>query len=386
MRILFTFAGGTGHFVPLTPIARAAAEAGHTVAFAGQDAMAPIVAAAGFEVFPTGGRTLSPNPRRGALLPFDQAREDRAVRDGYAGRVARERAAALLALCDAWRPDLVVREEMDFGAEVAAERLRLPCATLLVIATGALARPDLIVEPLNALRAEHGLAPDPTLAALRRGLVLSPFAPSLRHPAYPLPDTAHAIRPFGAERGVGGAGPAWLDELPERDTVYVTLGTVFNVECGDLYERVLAGLRPLPVNVVVTVGRERDPAELGPLPAHMRVERYVDQAVVLPHCRAVVSHAGSGTVSGALAHGLPMVLLPMGADQPLNARRCQELGVARVLDPAASTPETVRVALSALLADPAYGRAARRVGDEIGRLPGADYALELLEALASDPR
>ena len=51
-----------------------------------------------------------------------------------------------------------------------------------------------------------------------------------------------------------------------------------------------------------------------------------------PALRLVVSHGGSGSVVGALAHGLPMVLLPLGADQPQNARRCAELGVARVLD------------------------------------------------------
>ena len=105
------------------------------------------------------------------------------------------------------------------------------------------------------------------------------------------------------------------------------------MESGDLFQRVLAGLRDLPIDLIVTVGRDLDPVDLGTQPANVHVERFMPQAALLPHCDLVVSHAGSGSVLGALAHGLPMVLLPIGADQPLNAARCQALGVADVLDP-----------------------------------------------------
>jgi MGT family glycosyltransferase len=163
--------------------------------------------------------------------------------------------------------------------------------------------------------------------------------------------------------------------------VYFTLGTIFNVESGDLFGRVLAGLRELPLNVVVTVGREVDPRELGPQPAHVHVERYVPQWSLLPHCRLVVSHGGSGSVVGALAHGLPMVLVPMGADQPLNAARCAELGVALALDPLQATPDSVREAAATVLADPRYRRNAERLRDEIAAMPPPDHAVALLEEL-----
>jgi UDP:flavonoid glycosyltransferase YjiC (YdhE family) len=94
---------------------------------------------------------------------------------------------------------------------------------------------------------------------------------------------------------------------------------------------VLAGLRDL--EVFVSVGAEIDPTELGPQPPNVRIARHVDQGDVLPRCRAVVSHGGSGTVLAALAHGLPSVLLPIGADQPENADRCEALGVALAAPP-----------------------------------------------------
>jgi UDP:flavonoid glycosyltransferase YjiC (YdhE family) len=386
MRILFTFAGGNGHFEPLAPIARVAEAAGHTVAFAGQSAMIPAVEAAGFSAFGTAGATLSSTPQRTPLLKLDAEREDRALRDGYAGRIAHERAARLLGLCAEWQPDLLVCDETDFGCMVVAERLGLVYATVLVIAAGSFVRRELVAEPLNRLRAEHGLPPDPDLAMLSRYLVLSPFPPSYRDPAFALPATAHAIRPLTLGSARNDPAPAWLARLNGAPTVYFTLGTVFNIESGDLFARVLAGLRDLPINVIATVGREIDPEEFGPQPANVHIEQYISQLLILPHCSLVVSHGGSGSLIGALAHGLPSVLIPMGADQPLNAARCVELGVARALDAVEATPEAVREAVSAVLASPTYRRAAERIRDEIAALPGPEHALDLLERLAAEKR
>jgi UDP:flavonoid glycosyltransferase YjiC (YdhE family) len=89
---------------------------------------------------------------------------------------------------------------------------------------------------------------------------------------------------------------------------------------------------------------------------------------------------------GALANGLPMVLVPLGADQPLNAARCGALGVARELDAAELTPEAVGTAAAAMLADPGPRRAAARLRDEIAALPGPEHAVRLLEGLAARRR
>jgi UDP:flavonoid glycosyltransferase YjiC (YdhE family) len=386
VRLLFTFAGGSGHFEPLVPIARAAEVAGHTIAFAGQAAMIPAIEAAGFAAFTTAGATFSSRPERLPLLKLDLDREDRDLREGFATRLARSRATAVLALCAAWQPNLLVCDEIDFGAMVAAERLGLPFATVLVIAAGSFVRKEVVGEAVNALRAEHGLPPDHELTMLSRHLVLSPFPPSYRDPAFPLPATAHTIRPLTLGAAPNDTVPPWKVHLNGAPTVYFTLGTVFNVESGDLFERVLAGLGDLPINVIATVGREIDPAEFGPQPATIQIARYIPQSAVLPHCAAVVSHGGSGSVIGALAHGLPMVLIPMGADQPYNAARCAELGVARLLDAVEATPETVRAAGATVLADPRYRRAAERMRDEIAALPEPAHALMLLEQLAAKPR
>jgi MGT family glycosyltransferase len=244
-----------------------------------------------------------------------------------------------------------VCDDIDFGAQIAAGRLGLPFATVLTGATGAFPRRETVVAALELMPAP----PD---------LVLCGFPPSLR--SVPLPATAHAFRPCEAAHAEG-------------DAIYFTLGTIFNLESGDLFTRVLAGLRGH--EVIVTVGRNLDPEDIGPQPPGIRVERFLPQAEVLPRCRLVISHGGSGSLVATLAHGLPSVLIPLGADQLVNAERAAALGAARVLDAVRATPDDVRDAVEAVLADPGYRCATEALRDEIAALPGPESAIEPLTRL-----
>jgi hypothetical protein len=187
MRLLFTFAGGSGHLEPLVPIAWAAREAGHVVAFSGRPAAAARVRELRFEMFVTGPPGPEAPAARTPLLAVDRDREDAVLREGFAGRIARERAAGVLEICAERRPDVLVCGEVDFGAVVAAERAGLPFARVLISATEMFVRPEVVAEPTASLRAEHGLAAEPP----PEGLVLSPFPRRLRW----LPPGAYEFRP-----------------------------------------------------------------------------------------------------------------------------------------------------------------------------------------------
>ena len=375
--ILCAFAGGSGHADPLVPIATAMRAAGHEVTFFGRRSGAGVAEAAGFELVvdpdeaPGDPTTISP------LVPIDMDREYRVLGRGFADRIARARAARMLGLAEDRRLDLVVCDEFDFGAMIGAEVLGVPHVTVLVNASRSFVRPGLVVKALRPVREEHGLPPDPDLAMLARHLVLSPFPPSLRDPAHPLPPTTVPIRWEAVD---GDGPPRWLDEVA-TPTVYATLGTIFNAESGDLFERLLAGLGELPVGAIVTVGRQLDPGVFGDPPANVRAERYVPQTALLPRCDLVINHAGSGSVVGALAHGVPMVMLPMGADQPLNAARVLELGAGVQLDAIAATPRDIATAASTVLSTPSYRAAAVRLRDEIAALPPVADVVPLLDRL-----
>ena len=122
--------------------------------------------------------------------------------------------------------------------------------------------------------------------------------------------------------------------------MYATLGTVYNGT--DLLTAIIDGLEEEDLNLVVTVGATQDPARFGRRRANVRIERWIRQQVLLPHCDAVVTHGGYGTLSATLSAGLPVVCIPISADQPPNAARCAALGVGRIVHPDDRTPDAIR--------------------------------------------
>jgi UDP:flavonoid glycosyltransferase YjiC (YdhE family) len=141
-------------------------------------------------------------------------------------------------------------------------------------------------------------------------------------------------------------------------------------------------LAELPVRVLVTIGDRRQPAELGPLPPMVRIERWASQAAVMRQAAAMVGHGGSGSTLIALTAGVPQALIPLFVDGPLNARRVHEIGAGFAL----ADPSGVTDAVRALLEYPRYRRAAERVAAEIRALPPLDDAVGALGALAAEQR
>lgn len=379
MRVLFSYVGGLGHLYPLVPIARAAARAGHEIAVAGSGRLIPQVEELGFRALATSPLRPpdEPPPARdlAPLPPVDVRAAEVEFAQNFADRGTRRHALQILEHCRDWQPDVVVRDEADFGSAIAAELCGVPVATVMVLAAGTLIRPDLVAPRIEAVRAEHGLPADPGLRMLTRDLVLSPFPPSFRSPDSPVP--LPVVCGYRAGPCVERAARSG-----RRPRIYITLGTVFGTECGDLFERLLAGVRGLDVDVLVTVGRHLAPADLGSQPDHVRIERFVPQDEVLGRTDLVVSHGGSGALLGALTHGLPSVLLPLGADQPHNALRAAELGVARTLDAATVTSETIGETIQVALADEGMAQRARELAGECARLPDVRTTVPLLEALS----
>lgn len=386
VRILFCFTGGSGHALPMMPTARAVAARGHDVLFACQPAMLDMVRRTGFGVVDSGGVTLAPPKDRLPLVRTDRITEMHTIRDVFAGRIARERARRVLGVAEDYRPDIVVHDEMDFGAAVAAERCGIPHVSVIVLAAGGMITPGLVNGALNTLRGDYELPPDSDF--LDRYLTLVPVMPSFRDPEMPPPARSLAIRPDVLDHREVIADPvidrldSWLGLRPSRPLVYFTLGTVFHQESGDLFTRVLAGLESLPANFIVTVGREIDPAELGARRENVHVERFVPQRAIVPRASVVVTHGGSGTVVSSLACGVPLVLLPMGADQPLNADRCEALGVGRSLDALTVSSNDVADAVDGVLASASYRLAARDMQREAESLPPADSAADAIERLS----
>ncbi|GAA4901709.1 glycosyltransferase [Actinomycetospora succinea] len=154
-----------------------------------------------------------------------------------------------------------------------------------------------------------------------------------------------------------------------------------------IFDVALEAVADLPARVLLTTGHGIEDGRLAAPGPHVHVERWVPQADVLASASVVVCHGGSGTTLGALAAGVPLVITPLFADQPENARRVAEIGAGvRVgpRDPGAPTsaidPADLRRAITDVLADPAPAAVARRVAAEIDALPPADDAVAVISA------
>jgi MGT family glycosyltransferase len=208
--------------------------------------------------------------------------------------------------------------------------------------------------------------------------------PSLQHDAVAAFHNRVALRPSSGEVLLGERLPwdeATLGALPHERTIHLTLGTIFH-GATDVFETVLAGLRPLPVNVIVALGPGADIRRLDPQPPNVLVADFVPHVALLPHCDAMITQGGAGTILAALCHGLPHLIVPQGADQFMNATTAERAGVALQIPPAALTPDTVTSVVGRLLDDDTIAANARRVQAEIGTMPTAD---EVLAALLPSP-
>ena len=366
-----------GHFRPLVPLAHALAGRGHDVAFATAEAWAPRVQEEGFEVVPAGlsqaeGR-LRVDPLWSEIveLPPD-ARRPRAFSTIFGRIHAPAKLPELLAAARSWEPHAVVFDSCDLAAPIAAAALGVPSVN----------HSFGVMVPLNALEAarewvdplwrDQGLDPDPHVGAFR-GLFVDLAPPSFAWERAqgkvvglrPVPDAT-------------GSPPEWLGEL-DPPLVYVTMGTVHNRP--ELFRPLLDGLEGADGygSALVTLGRDGDAESLGPVPARVRVERFVPQAHVLSLAAAVVCHGGSGTTLGALAQGLPLVLVPQAADQFDNAARAAAAGAAVVLRPGEVSGDSVRAALERVLGEPSYRDAAAAIAREIDEMGDAESVAERVE-------
>ena len=370
MGVVAAFVGGWGHAEPLLPVARLAAAMGHDVTFAGQGAVVPRLAGLGFRTEVVGPDTLATT--RLPLLPVDRGHERTVLADHFVARFGQARAQTLPAVLERAAATLVVCDEADVGAVVAAERLGVPSVTVNVLASGRMTTPAIVGGAWSRLRSEAGLVEDPELVRFGGDLALVPVARSFRDPDLP---------PRGAHRFVRPAVLEVAAPRPWSRSLYVTLGTIFNLESGDLLERLVVAAGLVDADTLVTIGPHLDAGELPAAPPRVRVEPFVPQRDVLPGCGAVVCHGGSGTLVAALALGVPVVVLPMGADQPDNADRVEELGAGVVLDPLSATPAEIAAAATAVFDDGRYRAVAAELAAEAAGQPAVADVEELVGLL-----
>jgi MGT family glycosyltransferase len=327
------------------------------------------------------------------------------------GERAAYQADDLTATIAAERPEVLFVDEGSWGAAAAAERSQLPWAFSLVSAIplgsrdappfglglrprhdaigrlrdrvarrltlGALER--VVASQVNDLRARLGVPPFTTLDASYLGadLILAYTAEPFE---YPRSDWPHKVRLVGPGLWEPPAeAPAWLGGV-RGPLVLVTCSTLFqnDVKLAEVACRAFAGE---PFDVVLTTA-DVDPGSLAP-PPNVRVERFVPHAPVLARAECVVCHAGMGITQKALAHGVPVVAVPFGRDQPEVARRVEVAEAGTRLSARRLTPARLLAGVEqAMQRRPG----AERIAAAFAQAGGAVAAADALERLASGAR
>ena len=395
MRVLFTVQPSTGHLHPLVPVTRALEHAGHEVAVGSARSFGPEVEAFGLTHIEAGLDWLTSDQSTwGAFPPMPPPGPEfgRFVAAMFADITTRAMVPDLMAIVEAWKPDLIIREGMEYGGCITAECLGIPHASIAGNAYAAVDSPEvhyfpgnrlLVAEPLARHREQFGLPPDPDTRMPFRYLHLCFTPPVWDGPDVPRPPNTQFVRHTNAAPQ-GAQLPEWFEAFSDRPTVLASLGTVFNKTPGVL-EAILEALSEEPLNLVVAIGRDRDPARFGSQPANVRLEAYVPQPALLAHCDLFITHGGFNSVKESLSEGVPMVAIPITADQPYSAGRCAALGVAEVIEPDQRSPEKILAAARTVMANPSYRANARNFQAEMAALAGPGEMVTMLEALDRQP-
>lgn len=189
-------------------------------------------------------------------------------------------------------------------------------------------------------------------------------------------DTVTFVGPcFDTRAGEGG----WTRPADAENVLLISLGSAYTRQ-PEFYSQCLAAYGNLPGwHVVLQIGKYTDLAELGDIPSNVEVHSWVPQRAILEQADAFVTHAGMGGCGEGLLAGVPMIAVPQGAEQFMNADQLVELGVARRIDTPEATAETLRAALNDLVTDAEVARRSARLRAGARAEGGTQRAADLIE-------
>jgi UDP:flavonoid glycosyltransferase YjiC (YdhE family) len=386
VRALFLSHPGYGHFMPLVPLAQALVAADHTVAVASAEGFRDVVEAAGLELIPAGidhdeifRRAAEAHPELAS-----QSSEERGMRvipDVFVGQGTAATIADSARLL-AWAPDIVVREEGEFAGPLIAAMAGVPWVDHGWGPIRPTALVDVAASALEPIWVANGLNAHPRGGAYE-WLYLDPCPPSLQLEHAREVAVLHRIQPQPPE--LAGAVPEWFERTDGRPAIYVTLGTVSAfADDPSFFTAIIAALVHEHVDVIITLGPNGDPESFGPQPPHIHIERFVPQAAVLAHCAAAVTNGGSGATIGALAAGVPVLVIPSAASpsQVRNAQVAVASGAGRILDRADATAARLHDEIRMLFDEPPYMQAAQRISTEVDNMATPAALVPVIEQLA----
>jgi zeaxanthin glucosyltransferase len=215
-------------------------------------------------------------------------------------------------------------------------------------------------------------------ATLSKLAVITQTPKEFDFPGIPWPAQFHYAGPFHDHHGRRRVLFPW-EQLADKPLIYASLWTLVN-GLDDVYKLILKAVEPLEdVQVVLSVGKNICPGNLGPIPSNTIVVRSAPQIELLQRAALCITHAGLNTALESLAQGVPMLAIPIGYDQPGVAARIAHHGVGEFVEVEDLTVEGISQLIQGVLTDPHYRIRAQHFASVIGETRGLDLAADVIE-------
>jgi zeaxanthin glucosyltransferase len=200
-----------------------------------------------------------------------------------------------------------------------------------------------------------------------------------------LPPQFHYAGPFHDNHGRDPVPFPW-EQLTAKPLVYASMGTLVN-GLNNVYGTILEAVGEFPeMQVVLSVGKNVDPSDLGPIAANTIVVRSAPQIELLKRAALCITHAGLNTTLEALAEGVPIVAIPIGYDQPGVAARIAYHGLGEFVEIGNLTARHLSELIVKVTANPSYRDKARWFQKIIAATQGLDIAADIIERVFGEKR
>jgi MGT family glycosyltransferase len=165
-----------------------------------------------------------------------------------------------------------------------------------------------------------------------------------------------------------------LDTLIGKSLIYISLGTVFN-RALDFYKLCLEAFSDSSHTVVMSIGNQINLADLGVIPQNFIVKPYVPQTEVLKYTNLFISHGGMNSTNESLYFGVPLIVIPQSADQPVIARQVANIGAGIPLKMESLTANQLREAAEHVLNQPSFHKAVAELKESFQKAGGFHQAV-----------
>jgi len=192
------------------------------------------------------------------------------------------------------------------------------------------------------------------------------------------PSHFHHTGPFHNGKGREKVDFPW-ERLTGEPLIYASMGTILNGQIHVFRAIVAAVAKNKNLQLVLSIGDQIDPKQIGPVPNNAIVVKRAPQLELLKKATVCITHAGLNTVLESLAQGVPQLAIPVTYDQPGVAARIayKKTGIVISLDKL--TPAHLAFLLGQVLTDPTYRKNARKMQGAIAEAKGLSVAAELIE-------